>query len=109
MIDPIITKIIKEISEEFKIPESKITGYLKYFFNWQYNALNTVYAAAYLWPNFLTITLTNRRQSQKYFEAVDEYILNNRKKANKTPTKGWINKTTKNNGKTEKNIQKNNS
>jgi hypothetical protein len=89
MIDPIIEKIIDETAEEFDISKSLVITFIKYFFNWQFNAINTKHAVSYLWSNMLTITLFNKKQDSIYFEAVDEYLLSNRKSANKTPTKGW--------------------
>jgi|TARA_R110000851_G_scaffold8694_4_gene33446 hypothetical protein len=89
MIDPTIDKIMDEAAEEFNINKSLVISFVKYFFNWQFNAINAKYAVSYLWSNMLTITMFNKKNDTVYFEAVDEYLLNNRKSANKTPTKGW--------------------
>jgi hypothetical protein len=89
MQDTVITTIIEETSKEFNIPKSTVILFIKYFFNWQYQAINTLQAVSYLWTGILTITLFNKKKDNKYFEAVDEYLLENRRSANKTPTKGW--------------------
>lgn len=93
MIDPIVDKIMDEVADELNIKRSLVTTFVKYFFNWQFNAINSKYAVSYLWSNILTITLFNKKKGKIYFEAVDEYLLKNRKNANKTPTKSWINKS----------------
>lgn len=78
-----------EAAEEFKIDKSLVIKFVKYFFNWQYLAINNKLSVSYLWQNLLTITMFNKKLDMFYFEAIDEYLINNRKSANKTPTKGW--------------------
>lgn len=92
MVDPTIDKIMDECAEEFNIDKSTVIKFVKYFFNWQFNALNSKKYVSYVWSHLLTITLYNKKIDNKYFEACDEYLLNNRKSPNKTPTKGWIKK-----------------
>lgn len=106
MIDPIVDKIMDEAAEEFNIDKRLVINFVKYFFNWQFNAINSKYAVSYLWSNLLTITLYNKKKDSIYFEAVDEYLINNRKSANKTPTKGWV--KDKNGDKTKTETTKNN-